>query len=201
MAERGNTKKEILEVSLDLFSKQGFEATSISQIAQAVGIRKASLYSHYESKQAILDALVESVLEQYNLHSILSMCPWKETEMNGDTASEMILGQMRYIMHDPHISKARKMLVIAQYQNREMAELLTRQNYTDVMHYFEGMVGYLIDQGILVDGDQTIMAAQLCLPVSEWINLCDRQPEMEEKVQDLVNRHVHQFFRIYGKNV
>ena len=46
--ERGNTKQDILEAALDLFSVQGFEATSISQLAGAVGIRKASLYSHFE---------------------------------------------------------------------------------------------------------------------------------------------------------
>ena len=45
--DRGNTKQEILEAALELFSVQGVEATSISQIASAVGIRKASLYSHF----------------------------------------------------------------------------------------------------------------------------------------------------------
>ena len=64
--DRGNTKQEILEASLELFSVQGFEATSIAQIADAVGIRKASLYSHFESKQAILDALTKDILEQYS---------------------------------------------------------------------------------------------------------------------------------------
>lgn len=59
--DRGNTKQEILAASLRLFSVQGFEATSISQIANVVGIRKASLYSHFESKQAILDALVREI--------------------------------------------------------------------------------------------------------------------------------------------
>ena len=66
--DRGNTKQEILAASLRLFSVQGFEATSISQIANVVGIRKASLYSHFESKQAILDALVREILEQYGNH-------------------------------------------------------------------------------------------------------------------------------------
>ena len=56
--ERNNTKQEILEAALNLFSVQGYEATSISQIADAVGIRKASMYSHFGSKQEILDALV-----------------------------------------------------------------------------------------------------------------------------------------------
>lgn len=74
--DRGNTKQEILEASLDLFSVQGFEATSISQIAGVVGIRKASLYSHFESKQAILDALVKDVLDQYGEHSIFARANW-----------------------------------------------------------------------------------------------------------------------------
>ena len=56
--EKGNTKNEILEAALNLFSTQGYEATSILQIAEAVGIRKASLYSHFTSKQEILDVLV-----------------------------------------------------------------------------------------------------------------------------------------------
>ena len=71
--DRGNTKQEILEASLELFSVQGFEATSVSQIANAVGIRKASLYSHFENKQAILDALVKDVLDQYVEHCYASV--------------------------------------------------------------------------------------------------------------------------------
>ena len=45
MVEQGSTKKAILDKALDLFSVQGYEATSIAQIANAVGIRKASMYS------------------------------------------------------------------------------------------------------------------------------------------------------------
>ena len=59
--EKGNTKDQILEVALDLFSVRGYEATSISQIADAVGLRKASLYSHFANKQDILDTLVEEL--------------------------------------------------------------------------------------------------------------------------------------------
>ena len=45
--EKSNTREEILEAALDLFAVNGYEATSISQLADAVGIRKASLYSHH----------------------------------------------------------------------------------------------------------------------------------------------------------
>ena len=199
--ERGNTKQEILEASLELFSVQGFEATSISQIAGAVGIRKASLYSHFESKQAILDALVEEVLEQYGKHSIFARKDWEKNAdslpRTSDEAAQMILGQIRYILHDPTISRARKMLVIEQFQNRSLAELQTKQNYSDVLRYFSGLVKQLIRQGVLADEDPEIMAAQFCLPISVWINLCDREPDREPEVMALVEKHIRQFFRLY----
>ena len=201
--ERGNTKKEILEAALELFSIQGFEATSISQIASAVGIRKASLYSHFESKQAILDELVKEVLEQYAAHSIFAKTDWGKDSDNlpltPDDAVKMIKGQIRYILHDPHISKARKMLVIEQFQNPELAKLQTKQNYSDVLEYFTGLIGRLIRQGVLAEDDPEIMAAQLCLPISVWINLCDREPEREQEVTELVEKHIRQFFKRYQR--
>ena len=205
--EKGNTKQEILDAALTLFSTQGFEATSISQIADAVGIRKASLYSHFESKQAILDAIVKEVLEQYAKHSIFALADWDDpafTEdkkhMTPDAAAQMIQGQLRYILHDPTICKSRKMLTIEQFQNPELAKLQTKQNYADVMRYFTGLVRFLIRQGILAEYDPEIMAAQLCLPITVWINLCDRAPEQEKEILELVEKHIRQFFRLYARN-
>ena len=201
--DRGNTKREILEASLELFSVQGFEATSISQIAGAVGIRKASLYSHFESKQAILDALVKEVLGQYAEHSIFARTDWEKNAeklpLTPDEAVGMIQGQIQYIIHDPYISRARKMLMIEQFQNQELAKLQTKQNYSDVMQYFTGLIKCLIQKGILAEDDPEIMAAQFCLPISVWINLCDREPEREPEVMELVSRHIRQFFRVWQK--
>ncbi len=205
--DRGNTKQEILEAALDLFSIQGYEATSISQIADAVGIRKASLYSHFESKQEILDTLVKDVLEQYEAHSIFARADWENPEkaknrqvLTADTTQQMIQEQIRYTLHDPHICKGRKMLVTEQFQNPELAKLQTKQNYSDVMQYFIGLVKCLIRQGVLKEDDPEIMASQLCLPISVWINLCDREPERESEIMELVGRHIQQFFRVYGNS-
>ena len=204
MAAKGTTKQEILDVALDLFSVQGYEATSISQLAEAVGIRKASLYSHFENKQAILDALIQTTMEEYEKHSIFAKADWddpaftKDKEnMTPEMATQMVIGQIRYILHDPKISRARKMLTIEQFQNLQMAQLQTKQNYTDVMRYFTGLVRFLIRQGRLVDSDPEIMAAQLCLPISMWLGLCDREPERENDVMKLIERHIRQFFEVY----
>ena len=190
-----NTKQAILEASLDLFSVQGFEATSMAQIAAAVGIRKASLYSHFQSKQEILDTLVQEILNQYETHSIFARAD--QQILTPDSAAQMIKEQLHYLLHDPHISKARKMLVIEQFQNPQLAALQTKQNYTDVLRYFTGLMQRLIEQGVVKKDDPQIMAAQLCLPVSVWLGLCDREPEREKEVMELLERHIQQFFKVY----
>ena len=204
--EKSNTREEILEAALDLFSVNGYEATSISQLADEVGIRKASLYSHFANKQDILDTVVETVLKGYADHSIFVRADWDDPEftkdkigMNAEDVTQLIQGQMRYILHDPHISKGRKLLMIEQFRNEELAELQTKQNYEDVLNYFMGMMRFLIREGILKNADTEIMAAQFSSPITVWINLCDREPKREDEIMDLVRKHVMQFFEIYRK--
>ena len=55
--EKG-TRARILDVSIDLFAQKGFDAVSVQEIADAVGIRKASLYYHFSSKDQILRSIL-----------------------------------------------------------------------------------------------------------------------------------------------
>ncbi len=204
--EKSNTREEILEAALDCFSVNGYEATSISQLADAVGIRKASLYSHFTNKQEILDTVVETTLKGYADHSIFANANWDDPDFTRDMVGmtqedviKQIQGQIRYIIHDPRICKGRKMLMIEQFRNEELARIQTKQNYTDVLHYFEGMMKFLIREGHLKDMDPEIMAAQFSSPITVWINLCDREPKREKEIMKLVRKHMNQFFEIYHK--
>ena len=89
------------------------------------------------------------------------------------------------------------MLVIEQFQNPELAKLQTKQNYSDVLQYFTGLMKDLTRNGVLAEDDSEIMAAQFCLPISVWINLCDREPDREQEVLELAEKHIRQFFRLY----
>lgn len=204
--EKSSTKQAILDAALELFSRQGYEATSISQIADAVGIRKASLYSHFTGKQDILDTLVRVTLAQYEHRSVFAGARWDDPDGSGsrqpvtpDDAVKTVLEHVRFILHDPDISRARKMLTIEQFQNPMLAELQTKQNYTDVLRYFTALVQLLVRAGSLRDiGDAMVTAAQLSFPITVWINLCDREPERESEVFSLIERHIRQFFAVYA---
>jgi AcrR family transcriptional regulator len=55
------TRLRILAVSVELFSDRGFAGTSVRDIAEAMGMTKASLYYHFRSKEEILDAVTEPI--------------------------------------------------------------------------------------------------------------------------------------------
>ncbi|MCS6867707.1 TetR/AcrR family transcriptional regulator, partial [Thermus sp.] len=57
------TKDRILEEAAKLFTEKGYEATSVQDIAQAVGLSKAALYHHFAGKEEVLYAISLQALE------------------------------------------------------------------------------------------------------------------------------------------
>jgi AcrR family transcriptional regulator len=55
---------KIRQEALKLFASKGYEATTIREIAEQVGIRGSSIYSHYKSKDEIFFLVVEDLLEK-----------------------------------------------------------------------------------------------------------------------------------------
>ena len=62
--EANERKNEILDAAAALFAQKGFDHTSTSEIMEAVGIAKGTLYHHFKSKEAIMDAIIERQSER-----------------------------------------------------------------------------------------------------------------------------------------
>lgn len=54
---QSDTRRRILDAALGLFTEQGYDGTSLRQIAEKLGVTKAALYYHFQSKEDILLAL------------------------------------------------------------------------------------------------------------------------------------------------
>src|SRR5260370_9896369 len=64
-------RDQILSAAAKLIAEHGYHKASMDAIALAVGIHKASLYHHFESKEAIVIALHQSIIDQlFELHRV-----------------------------------------------------------------------------------------------------------------------------------
>ena len=59
-----NRKNEIIEIALEKFSKNGYQGTTLENISQSIGIKKASLYSHFNNKDEIYDLCIEKCINK-----------------------------------------------------------------------------------------------------------------------------------------
>ncbi len=62
------TKRKILRVAEELFSKNGFDGTGMEAIARAAGINKATIYYHFKDKNEIIASLFQSILKDVDEH-------------------------------------------------------------------------------------------------------------------------------------
>jgi AcrR family transcriptional regulator len=62
MREQSDTRRRIQEVALELFTEQGYEATSLREIAERLGVTKAALYYHFKTKEEIIGSLIDDRL-------------------------------------------------------------------------------------------------------------------------------------------
>lgn len=61
---REDRAKKIRDAALELFSSKGFHNTSISQVAQKAEMSKGLMYNYYDSKEALLKAIVMGLTEE-----------------------------------------------------------------------------------------------------------------------------------------
>ncbi|MER7480309.1 helix-turn-helix domain-containing protein [Streptomyces sp. NPDC126510] len=60
---RGNTRRRIQDVALELFAEHGYEKTSLREIAERLEVTKAALYYHFKTKEEILVSIFEDLTQ------------------------------------------------------------------------------------------------------------------------------------------
>jgi AcrR family transcriptional regulator len=59
-----DTRQRLIDVAVDLFTRHSFAGTSLQMIADELGFTKAAIYHHFRTREQLLDAVVEPILER-----------------------------------------------------------------------------------------------------------------------------------------
>ena len=123
------TKEQILNTALALFSQNGFEAVSVSDIAGRLGITKGALYKHFKNKQDIFDSILSRMERLYSQVCLSWTSCTDEYSSHADTppavkaSLSFCSSCFSFWTKDEFASSFRKMLVLEQYCSAEMSRL------------------------------------------------------------------------------
>ena len=96
--EAEKTRTRIMASALSLFVKKGYEHTTFTDIAARLKMTKGAVYWHFESKEALLVALVEEMLEKFR-HRLEEFLP--KGELTFKAVSDMMVQSAGRLVEDP----------------------------------------------------------------------------------------------------
>jgi AcrR family transcriptional regulator len=92
---RSDTRARIQQVALELFAEQGYDKTSLREIAERLDVTKAALYYHFKSKEDIVRSLVADYFGQID-----ALIAWAKTQPRTSETRREILSRYVRIVAD-----------------------------------------------------------------------------------------------------
>ena len=193
-----STKERILDEALTLFSENGYDGTSVEQIAEKVGIKAPSLYKHFKGKEDILNAIIDNAEAHYE-ESFGSDKHIGRLPESKEQFLRAAMEKISFTLHDPMIRKIRKFLVQEQFRSERLAEITTRHQLYGIQGMYTKIIEGLMNEGLFREDDPALLATEVTAPVVLWIAKADRQPQYEQEIMDSIEKHIRHFCDVYMK--
>ena len=191
------TKDRILDEALVSFVENGYKGTNLRDFAAGMGLSKSALYSHYESKEAIWNALLDR-MEAYYRERFGSVEQMPEIPKTTHEFFSLVMQMVDFTIHDKKIILTRKLLLTEQFHDERVRKLATSHFMNGTKEIFRNIFEIMIENGSMKKDDPEMMAFAFTSPITALIHYCDREPEKEPEILRKIKRFTEHFIRLYG---
>lgn len=192
-----DTKERILATALEMFSQNGYAGTNIREITASLGLVKSAMYKHFDSKEAIWNALLDEMIAYYDARfgSAEHLPPVPDSP---EALVDMTMRMVDFTVHDEKIVMTRKLLTIEQFRDERARDLASKHFLTGLTEMFTHIFSGMMDKGLLRRDDPAMLAFAYTAPISALIHLCDREPEKTGEAMAQVEAFSRHFIKVYG---
>ena len=146
--EKCSTKEKILECAVELFASKGYTETTIREIATAVGIKDASMYNHFPSKEAIL----KQILDEYSKITYIFLDQKKIQTLKENPTAGNILSCLKLVFPEGRVDYYLKRLYVIlqeQHRNPTVRKFVSEKIILDTEKVSETIIQELKGFGVL----------------------------------------------------
>jgi AcrR family transcriptional regulator len=159
-----STKERILDAAIDLFAKKGFDAVAMREISEASGVKKATLYYYFTSKDEILEKIFEHVLMSWKRSQLGKWSENIEAEeqivsMGLDGFMAMASDVFTRWIDDPRMEKIMRIVFIELYHNEQLKK--SQFAFMDAgATFFESSFAILMKHKLIKLADPKVLAVE-----------------------------------------
>ena len=123
---KSSNRDKIFNISIDLFSKYGYDGVSVRQIAKEVGIRESSIYNHYKSKESIMDEILNYYIDEMMSNDIPLEDASKNLDVGFNHFYQAGLNAFASQLKIERMSKITRIILIESYHNDKIREFMKK---------------------------------------------------------------------------
>ena len=190
------TKEKILDAALVSFAENGYKGTNLRDLAAGMGLSKSALYKHYQSKDAIQNAVIDRMEAYYaaRFGSPENIPPVPET---CEGLLTMTMRMLDFTLHDEKVILTRRLLLTEQFRDERTRRLATLHFLTGTKDIYEMIFAEMMKKGLLREEDPGMLAFAYTAPITALVHLCDREPEKEPEIVGQIEAFIRHFIKTY----
>ena len=184
-------KEEIILVTLDLASKYGLKSLSMSQIAEGVGIRKPSLYNHFDSKETLIKEMYQYIREKSkeNINSTIL----DESFLNKsayDILYESVMNYKSMVLNDK-LLRFYKVIYSERTTNKD-ASLIVIEETNKMINATKQLIKLLVDNNKLFIDDIEMASISFSMTIH---SLIDYELDCKTNSQDCDENNIQKYIK------
>lgn len=187
-----STKSRILDEALVVFAENGYRGTNLRDLAARLGLSKSALYKHYESKEAIWNALLDR-MEAYYAERFGSLEHMPAIPKSCEELLALTMKMIRFTVYDERIILTRKLLLTEQFHDERVCKLATKHFLGGTQRMFTVIFKEMMENGLIKKDDPEMLAFLYTSPVTSLIQLCTRESERQAEVMEKIEEFVKYF--------
>jgi len=193
-------KREIIQATLELAAENGLGTVSMQQIADRVGITKASLYNHYSSREEIVEAMYE-VLR--NISKEKANVGGMDFDRLTGSLRDILMGAVmsyRSMVENPQLFLFYKIIMSERSINPKAADIMVRETKT-MLNATKSIFYALQVKGIADFPNPDAAAFSFTMAVHAIMDYeFDRRFAGKEADENMMQSFIDEFCRIYEKH-
>ena len=195
------TKEKILKHALKLFATKGYKATTVRDIAGAVGIKQSALYNHFKNKDEILETLIcdltsSAIVTLFDNKESMDKDP-SELHKQGKSLLMSIATTFKLLSFDGQNEALFKLLMQEIFRNERIREIYNEYFYQENVKKLSGLFFAMMQDEMIKSSDPLLLANEFFSPLFFYqmqVSLLKLDKKSTSSVVSLFEKHVEFFW-------